>query len=64
MDAFFYDYPVILGAAKEPGMMYFPTKRRVKEPQNPQNHMGDGICVSFLLVIFVKPFYHRKEHVP
>ena len=22
----------------EPGMMYFPTKRGAKEPQNPQNH--------------------------
>ena len=32
-------YPMMLGErANEPGMMYFPTKWGVKEPQNPQNH--------------------------
>ena len=29
---------MIFGGAKEPGMMYFPTKGGAKEPQNPQNH--------------------------
>ena len=31
-------YPIYWGSDLEPGMMYFPTKWGVKEPQNPQNH--------------------------
>ena len=33
-----YRLPCDIGGAKEPGMMYFPTKWGAKEPQNPQNH--------------------------
>ena len=35
-----------IGGAKEPGMMYFPTKWGAKEPQNPQNQR----VVAFMLV--------------
>ena len=33
--------PCAIEGAKEPGMMYFPTKGGAKEPQNPQNHRVD-----------------------
>ena len=39
-DVAYYTSPVIFGGAKEPGMMYFPTKGGAKEPQNPQNPQG------------------------
>ena len=43
--------PCDIAGAKEPGMMYFPTKWGAKEPQNPQNHRVANQNLHFANVI-------------
>ena len=48
--------PWDIGGAKEPGMMYFPTKWGAKEPHNPQN---DRVVGARHLLSFYVPLWHN-----
>ncbi len=60
--------PCAIEGAKEPGMMYFPTKGGAKEPQNPQNHrvawMMWFLCICALFCCHVKHLNILKPTLP